>query len=187
MYHHSLITRIVSLDVRSKTLAYAVLDGPLQLLDFGVSGSTHRGFQVSRVEKLVRKFQPQVIVLRKVPAGSKRDNPAVQAAIKSIRSKARNLSIPVVSIEKHLIDQTFRPHCKPTKHQIALLLSACYPALRWYVPKKRKIWMPEDRRMQYFDAAALGLTYFASEGDTEAIQQFLSEAASRSSLLASGM
>ena len=186
MYHHSLITRIVSLDVRSKTLAYAILDGPLQLLDFGVSGSTHRGFQTGRIEKLVRKFQPQVIVLRKVPAGSKRDNPAVQETIKSIRSKARHLSIPVVSIEKRLIDQTFRRHCKPTKHQIALLLSACYPALRWYVPKKRKIWMPEDRRMQYFDAASLGLTYFASKQDTEAIQQFLSEAASRNRLLMSG-
>ncbi|MGB8478012.1 MAG: hypothetical protein WCE63_04120 [Acidobacteriaceae bacterium] len=186
MYHHSLITRIVSLDVRSKALAYAVLDGPLQLLDFGVSGSTHRGFPTDRVEKIVRKFQPQVIVLRKVPAGSKRDNPAVQASIKSIRSKARHLSIPVVSIEKRLIDQTFRRHCKPTKYQIALLLSACFSALRWYVPQKRKIWMPEDRRMQYFDAAALGLTYFATQQDAETVQQFLSEAVSRSPLLMSG-
>lgn len=186
MYHHSLIPRIVSLDVRSKTLAYAILDGPLQLLDFGVSGSTHRGFPMGRVEKLVRKFQPQVIVLRKVPAGSKRDNPAVQAAIKSIRSKARHLAIPVVSIEKRLIDQTFRPHCKPTKYQIALLLSACFSSLRWYVPEKRKIWMPEDRRMQYFDAAALGLTYFASQQDAETVQQFLSEVISRSPLPMSG-
>ncbi|MHB1954042.1 MAG: hypothetical protein ACYCOU_09875, partial [Sulfobacillus sp.] len=66
------------------------------------------------------------------------------------------------------------------------LLSACYPALRWYVPRKRKIWMPEDRRMQYFDAAAVGLAYFASEKDAEVVQQFLSEAVSRSSLLTSG-
>jgi len=134
------------------------------------------GFQADRVEKLVKKFQSDIIVLRKIPAGSKRDNPAVQAAITSIRAKARHLSIPVVSIEKRFIDQTFRGHCKPTKYQIALLLSACYPALRWYTPRKRKIWMPEDRRMQYFDAAAVGLTYFASKRNTEAVQQFLSEA-----------
>lgn len=178
MHHHSSVNRIISLDVRSKTLAYAILDGPLHLIDFGVSRSTQHGFQTSRVEKLVKRFQSDVIVLRKVPAGSKRDNPAVQAAIKSIRAKARRLSIPVMSIEKRLIDQTFRGHCKPTKYQIALLLSACYPALRWYTPQKRKIWMPEDRRMQYFDAAALGLTYFASKGDAEVIQQFLSEAMS---------
>ena len=178
MHHQSLDNRIVSLDVRSTTLAYAVLDGPLQLLDFGVSGSTRRGVQTSRVEKLVRKFQPQVIVLRKVPSGSRRDNPAVQAAIKSIRSQASRLSVPVVSIEKRLIDQIFRPHCKPTKHQIALLLSSYFPALRWYMHRKRKIWMPEDRRMQYFDAAALGLAYFASEEDAEDIRKSLSEAVS---------
>jgi hypothetical protein len=185
MYHHSYDNRIISLDVRSKTLAYAVLDGPLQLLDFGVCGSTHRNFQASRVEKLVRKFQPHVIVLRNVPTRSKRDNPAVQAAIKDIRSKARRLSVPVVSIEKRRIDETFRRHCKTTKYQIAQLLSACFPALRWYVPRKRKIWMPEDRRMQYFDATALGVAYFASEGFAEAIQQLLSEAASRNRLLMS--
>lgn len=185
MHHDSHDSRILSVDVRSKTLAYAVLDGPLQLLDFGVSGSAQPGFQASRVEKTVRKFQPHIIVLRKVPAGSKRDNPAVQAGIKSIRSKAKHLSVPVVSVEKHLIDQTFRRHCKPTKHQIALLLSACFPALKWYLPSERKIWMPEDRRMQYFDAAALGLVYFASEGDAEVIQQFLSDAAFRSQELPS--
>lgn len=178
MHHHSTVSRIISLDIRSKTLAYAVLDGPLHLIDFGVGRSTRRGFQADRLEKLVKKFQSDIIVLRKVPAGSRRDNPAVQAAITSIRAKARRISIPVVSIEKRLIDETFRGHCKPTKHHITQLLSVCYPALGWYVPPKRKIWEPEDRRMQYFDAAALGLAYFASEVDANAVQQFLSEAVS---------
>jgi hypothetical protein len=45
--------------------------------------------------------------------------------------------------------------------------------------------MPEDRRMQYFDATALGLAYFASEGDAAVIQQLLSEAASRNRFLMS--
>src|ERR1035438_8849013 len=91
MHHHSSVNQIISLDVRSKTMAYAVLDGPLHLIDFGVGRSTQCGFQADRVEKLVKKFQSDVIVLRKVPAGSKRDNPAVQAAITSIRAKARRL------------------------------------------------------------------------------------------------
>jgi hypothetical protein len=184
MYHHSREKRIVSLDVHSKTLAYAIFEGPIQLLDFSVSRSTHSGFQASRVETLVRKFQPDVIVLRKVHAGSSRDTPASRAAIKSIRAKTRNLSAPVVFIDKQLINETFQPHCKPTKHKIAVLLAACYPALTWYVPRKRKPWMPEDRRMQYFDAAATGLAYFTSNGDAEIIQQLLSDAVSRSQNLA---
>ncbi len=184
MYHHSCEKRIVSLDVHSRTLAYAVFEGSMQLLDFSVSRSTHSGFHAGRVETLVRKFQPGVIVLRKVHAGSSRDTTASRAAIKSIRAKAKNLSVPAVFIDKRLIDETFQPHCKPTKHKIAVLLAACYPALAWYVPRKRKPWMPEDRRMQYFDAAATGLAYFVSEGDAKAVQQFLSDAESRSRLLA---
>jgi len=183
MNHYSLGNRTLSLDVRSKTLAYAVFEGSTQLLDFSVSGSTYSGFQARRVEKLVRKFQPEVIVLRRLPAGSSRDTPAARAAIKSIRSKARALAVPVAFVEKHLIGETFRRHGKPTKYNIALLLATCFPALAWYVPRKRKPWMPEDRRMQYFDAAAAGMAYFASVGNAEVVQQLLSEAETRSQSL----
>jgi hypothetical protein len=37
--------------------------------------------------------------------------------------------------------------------------------------------------MQYFDAAAAGLTYFASEGNAETVRQLLSEAETRSQSL----
>jgi hypothetical protein len=183
MYHHSRDNRILSLDVHSKTLAYAVFEDATQLLDFSVSRSAHSGFQVTRVEKLVRKFQPEVIVLRRIPAGSSRDTPAARAAVRSIRSKARSLSVRVVFIDKRNIDATFRDHCKPTKHRIAVLLAACFQVLAWYVPRERKPWTPEDRRMQYFDAAAAGLAYFASEGNAETVRELLSEAEARSQSL----
>ena len=186
MYRHSRHNRILSLDVRSKTLAYAVFDGCAYLLDFSVSSSILDGFQASRIERLVRKFQPDVIVLRRVPVGSTRDTPVVRAAIKSIRSKARHLSVPVVVIGRPLIEKTFRRHCKPTKYRIAVLLAGCFPSLTWYLPRQRKIYTPEDRRMQYFDAAAVGLAYFAATGDAEALQQFLSKAESFRRPLASG-
>jgi hypothetical protein len=165
-------------------LAYAVFEDAAQLLDFSVSGSKHSGFQADRVEKLVRKFQPDAIVLRSIPVGSSRDTPAAQAAIRSIRARARKLSIPVVFIAKRHIDETFRRHCKPTKRRISLILAACFQALTWYVPRERKPWKPEDRRMHYFDAAAVGMAYFASEGDAEVVEQLLSEAESRSRLFA---
>ena len=183
MHDHSRKNRIASLEVHSKTLAYAVFDGPTQLLDFSVSRSAREGFQVGRVESIVRKFQPDVIVLRKVHEGSSRDTPASRAATKSIRAKVRNLSVPIVSISEQLVSEIFRQHCKPTKHNIAVLLAASFPALAWYVPRKRKAWMPEDRRMQYFDAAATGVAYFASVGDAESIKNLLSEAESRSQSL----
>jgi hypothetical protein len=184
MQHYSPENRILSLDVRSKTLAYAFFEDATELLDFSVGGSVQSGFHAHRVEKLVRKFQPEVIVLRKIPADSSRDTPATRAAIKSIRAKARSLSRPVVSITQRQIAVTFQPHCKPTKQQIAVLLAACFQALTWYVPRERKAWKPEDRRMHYFDAAAVGMAYFASKVNAEVVHQLLSEAEPRSRLLA---
>jgi hypothetical protein len=183
MQHHSLVNRILALDIRSKTLAYAVFDGAAQVLDFSVCRSVYSGFQASRVERLARRFQPEIIVMRKVPAGSSRDTPAMQAAIRSIRAKAKELCIRVVSIDKGLVKRTFRGHGKPTKYNIALLLAACFPALTWYVPRKRKPWKPEDRRMHYFDAAAMGMAYFASQGDAEVVEQLLVEAEPRKQCL----
>jgi hypothetical protein len=40
--------------------------------------------------------------------------------------------------------------------------------------------------MQYFDAAATGLAYFASNEDAEAVQKLLSDAESRNRQLARG-
>jgi len=186
MRHSSPHNRILSLDIRSKTIAYAVFEDFAHLLDFGVSGSRQDSFQAARVEKLVRKFQPDVIVLSGAPRGSTRDTPSVRAGIKSIRSRARRLFVPVLSIGRHSVVETFGRHCKPTKYPIAVLIASSFPALTWYVPCKRKIYMPEDRRMQYFDATAVGLTYYATNGDAEGVHQLLARVESSPRPLTSG-
>ena len=185
--HYSFHNRLLSLDVRSKTLAYAVFEDCTQLLDFSVSGATRMDFQATRVERLVRRFQPDVIVLRKISTGSTRDTVASRAAVKTIHSTARRFSVPVACIGKRQLAETFGRHCKTTKYRIAVLLASGFPALTWYLPSRRKIYNPEDRRMQYFDAAAAGLAYFAANGDAVAVQQFLSKAESFRRPLTSGV
>jgi hypothetical protein len=47
-----------------------------------------------------------------------------------------------------------------TKRQIAESIAREFPELEPRLPPVRKFWMNEDSRMNIFDAAALGMTYF---------------------------
>ena len=48
-----------------------------------------------------------------------------------------------------------------TKYEIAKAIATQIPAFAHRLPRLRKIWMSEDPRQSLFDAAALGLTFFA--------------------------
>jgi glucan phosphorylase len=48
------------------------------------------------------------------------------------------------------------------KYTIASTLAQRFPELAAKLPPKRKIWLCEDYRMSIFDAAALGVAYFAA-------------------------
>ena len=121
MHYHSHKNLILALDVRGKKIGYAVLDGPAELLDFGVSGSIIDGYQADRVEKLISKFQPKAVVMRKISKGSTRDNPSARAAISSIGSRIKQLGLPLASIDrlnskKHFgaradLQSTILPYC----------------------------------------------------------------------------
>ena len=50
-----------------------------------------------------------------------------------------------------------------TKHQIATVIAEKLPDLASWLPPLRKLWMPEDYRMNVFDAASFAFAYFHFE------------------------
>ena len=50
---------------------------------------------------------------------------------------------------------------KPNKYEISCAVADRLPELAAKLPPKRKIWKNEHYRMSIFDAAAVGIAYFA--------------------------
>jgi hypothetical protein len=153
--------RILALDVRPRSFGYAVFEGPEQLFDFGVR-SFRKGVNAVKVprgmklEWLKEDYLPSVIVLQAPGPRSKR-----RKFVAMVEAKAKRLGIAVRLLSDSAIQKAFGGEGELTKYEIACALAERFPELRWSLPPKRKSWQSEDYRMSMFDAAALGVAYFA--------------------------
>jgi hypothetical protein len=147
--------------VRSRSFAFVVLEGPNQLLDFGVR-SFRRGSNAvqvpprERLAALFDEFNPGAAIRKESPSrGGKLRLKIGDAPLQESQQRG----IPVRYVTRRVVKQTFQEHDQ-NKHEIATVLAQRFPALEPKLPSKRKCWQSEDYRMSVFDAAVVGVAYF---------------------------
>ncbi len=154
--------RVLALDVRARSFGFVAFEGSRRLLDWGVR-SFRQGVNAAKIpaEKkiatLMDEFCPRVVVLRKraVDKNKKRCRMG-----KATLRQAEKRRIPVRLLSQRTVKNAFADHGR-NKYTIASALAERFPELASRLPPKRKIWQSEDYRMSIFDAAALGVAYFA--------------------------
>jgi hypothetical protein len=152
--------RVLALDVRPRYSGYAFFEGPRRLLDAGIARLKSREDVERRFSDLMKTYRPDILVLRKLPADTRRDHPVTRYILRTARRLARQASVPITQItEKQLREQMRDTH---NKHEMADFLAQLFPQLAWRVPPARRLWQSERRRMAIFDAVAYGITYFGS-------------------------
>ncbi len=153
--------RILTLDVRPRCFAFVVFEDSRQLLDWGAR-SFRDGVNAVRVPlapkgmRLLDEYAPQVLVL-KYP-----QTKTVKDIIRVIRMQARVHKIRVRLLSRRVLQETFAGQNR-NKHQIASAVAERFPELLYILPPKRKPWESDDYRTSIFDAAALGIAYFAQK------------------------
>jgi hypothetical protein len=158
---HTHKERVLAIDVRASRFAFVVLDGPDQLLDWGLK-HFRRGVNAVRVPPegkiaaLFQEFAPNTVVLNESPSHSNRKMVIIRRAV---LRQAQKCGIPVSSYARGEVKRVF-PGYDRNKYRIASAVVMRFPELTYKLPGKRKIWKPEDHRMSIFDAAALGIAYF---------------------------
>ena len=161
------IKRILAIDVRPRRFGYVVFESPVRLVDLGSGKYDADAAEMARIAWLFRLLQPSTVVLREISVGSQRDRAATRKHTKAIQAEADRFSITTKFISDKTIRTVFQGNERHNKHDVASLVAAHFPELKWKLPTKRKPWETEHWRMSVFDAAALGLTYI-SRSDPEA-------------------
>lgn len=159
------IFRVLAIDPSSAGFGFAVLEDPTRLVDWGVAeiwSKSARAF-VARVETLVDRYSPSLIVLEDVP-NSKRRKRAAQR-ISSVSRYAATRRIATVKILRNKVKKAFGGN--PTKHDIAVAIVSVFPELTPRLPSKRKLWESEREQMNVFDALSLALTAVAAMASAE--------------------
>jgi len=146
----------------ARGVAFVMFEGPNALVDWGITELRRRErhercFKV--VEVLLGKYRPDILVLRDMPAGRH------AGLARQFIELAKRKEIPAVRISRKEVRQAFSSLGRAPRHAIVSEIVRRLPMFASFQPGRRKIWNGEDRRMGFFDAAALALTFFWRNGD----------------------
>ncbi|MEI6196805.1 MAG: hypothetical protein WCS42_21020 [Verrucomicrobiota bacterium] len=154
--------RILAIAPSYRGFGFVVLEGQDSLVE--ASDKTVKGDKnaqsLRKVDELIARYQPGVLVLENTSAKNSRRWPRIQALCKQIISHtvARKVTVKLYSREQ--VMKIFLPDGQGTKHDLAQIMAKRFPEqLGPKLPPKRKFYMNEDPRMAIFDAVALAMVF----------------------------
>lgn len=168
------LTLAVSLSARG--FAYVFFEAPETPFDWAVvevKGKDKNAYIGKRIQKLLRLYRPQTLVLEDLSVKSAKRPDRTKKLALFLGHLAQCAGVDVVAYNRITIRAAFAPLGAQTKVEIARAIALALPAFGHRLPPVRKIWMSEEPRQMLFDAAALGMTHYARmSGDIRASSDF---------------
>lgn len=157
--------RVLAIDPTTKGFGFAVLEGPSDLIDWGVRSASaidKNSTTLELISELIDRYQPEIIVLQDCRQGKWRRCERVRDLLWEVSRLALREKVSVRLISKARMKSVFAELGAKTKHEIAGVIAKRLPELAPRQPKYRQPWQPEDYNMAIFDAVALALTFYES-------------------------
>jgi hypothetical protein len=152
--------RILAIDPTSRGFAFAVLEAPAFLVDWGERIAPARsGALLRKVDDLLSRYEPTLLVIEDLAVPGARRGKRASKEVRSIELLALKRGLSVEQVSRLAVTDAFAPG--KNKFEVALRLAESFPLLAERLPRKRKAWMTEDARMNIFDA--LGFAAAAME------------------------
>lgn len=164
--------RILAVDLRSTRVGFAVTETPIQLLDWGQRALAAESCS-PLILWLLRRYGVSVLVVRRIRPNSPRNTNRVRKGARSIRTIARTCSVQLATVSDRDFKSVFQQATRRTRYEIAFLMTIIFPELAQFLPRPRRCYEPESRRMSAFDAVALAVAYLAIQPDNESLRQLL--------------
>lgn len=155
--------RVLAIDPTTKGFGFAVLEGPNELVDWGVRSAAAIDKNTTTLElisELTERYRPDVIALQDCRQGNWRRCERVRDLLWEVSRLALREKISIRLISRARMKTTFAGLGAKTKHEIAGVIAKRLPEFAPRQPRYRQPWMPEDYNMSIFDAVALALTHY---------------------------
>jgi len=165
MTYPSLSARVLAIDPTTKGFAYAVLEGPGLLIDWGSTQAAPQRKNLTclkRIADLIERYDPDVLLFEAYAGRDFRRCARIQALFRCVHRLSARRHLRSRAFSRAEVRKAFAALGDTTKEAIARSIGNRFPELGPHLPRVRKPWMSEDERMSIFDAVALAVTYFDS-------------------------
>ena len=156
------IRRTIGVFPTTHGFGYVIFEGPLRLIDWGIKHvpSRQQPDNLEQFDALLTWFEPDLVVLENPVGDGSHKGKRITSLLRAMARHTSSSDISLKCYSRAEILRAFTHIDATNKHDIAVEIARLYEELTPLLPKKRKLWTPEDRRMGIFDATALVLTYF---------------------------
>ena len=153
---------VIAIHATSRGFGYVVFEGPCSPYDWGNVGAKgdKNAACLCKIEMMLDRFCPETLVMEAFGKGSSNRSERIARLYTAIGSMAVNRGIEIAIYTLGQIKSCFARLGAITRQDIAEAVGRHVEAFRHRMPKQRKPWQAEDRRMAMFCAAALVLTHY---------------------------
>lgn len=157
---------VLALQPSARGLAYVLFEGPLSPIDWAIKdirGPKKLSATFRATIDLITRYEPDVLVIEDKQVSSTRQLQRRKRFQRMLRSYAEGHALDVHAFTRSNIRACFADAGAVTRREIAQVIAGKIHAFSRLPPERRR-WNSEHQRMFLFDAAALGLVYFANRG-----------------------
>lgn len=153
-------SRILTIDPTVKGYAYAILEGPDALIEWGTAqvAPKHKNLAcLHSIEQKIIRYQPDVLVLEDCRGKHSRRRERVERLLRDASLLGERHGLRRLRVSRSRVEAVFGNGGRINKQKIAEAIAERFPVLKTKLPRVRKIYMSEDERMSIFDALSFAL------------------------------
>jgi Holliday junction resolvasome RuvABC endonuclease subunit len=153
--------RVLALDPFARGFGFVVLEGPANLVDWGMKEARrNKGVRsLEQVAELIEYYHPDVIVVEDHRDKGCRRCPRIRKFIHKVIELAASREVSTHSVSGKAVKAVFSHAGAHTKDEIADVITNRFSELAARRPPLRKPWMSEAEQMSIFDALAFALAF----------------------------
>ncbi len=146
----------------SRGFGWIAFEGPFTPHDWAVVAAKgdKNSVCLRYIERLLDRLQPETLVLETFDRRSAKRTDRITRLCRAIVNLAGDRGVSIAIYSRADITDCFRTVGATTRQEIAEAVVRHVDALRHRLPKSRRAWESEDKRMSLFCAAALILTHY---------------------------
>lgn len=149
---------VLAVSLSSRGFGYAVLEGNNALICYANKEfkKDRNARSLVQINNIIAHYRPDILVLQDVNAKSTYRAPRIKELHKQVLALAKKRKLKVVKMSQKKLRLTLLGREDATKQEMAELMATRFPdELASRLPPKRKPWLSEDSRMDYFDAVGM--------------------------------
>ena len=155
---------VLSIYPFTRGFAFVLFEGPASPFDWGVKEikEKHKNAKtLDDIKELIDRYRPEVLVIEDTTNGESRRTSRIRKLYRMLVHLAVAEYVDLCRLKKSQVKESFGFVGAESKYEIAKAIAIQIPAFAHRIPPFRKPWVSEDSRQNLFDAAALGLTFYA--------------------------